>query len=49
MENLSKEELFELIEEAGNEIDWGVKCDSALTYLEFINNSPEGAVHNAPI
>lgn len=42
MENLSKEELFKIIEEAGNEIDWGVKWDSALTYLEFINNSPEG-------
>lgn len=42
MENLLKEELFELIEEAGNEIDWGVKWDNALTYLEFINNSPEG-------
>lgn len=25
MENLLKEELFELIEEAGNEIDWGVQ------------------------
>lgn len=42
MENLSKEELFKLIKEAGNEIDWGVKWDNALTYLEFINNSPEG-------
>ena len=42
MENLSKEELFKIIEEAGNEIDWGVKWDNALTYLEFINNSPEG-------
>lgn len=31
MENLLKEELFELIEEAGNEIDWGDrKCFIAL-------------------